>query len=403
MTSRLWRLPIVKFASSSLRLAVAGLFCVSLAATAFAESDRLTRCRSGDPGARITACAQIIARGKRETKRDQLAAYVSWGDAYLARSEFDRAIADYDKALRFDKNLAAAYTGRARAYRGKGDLEKAVPDFDEAVKLDPKSAQLRLDRAAVYEARGDVDRAIADYDEALARAPGLASAYNRRGALLSAKGEYDKALADFSKAIELDPKFAEAFVNEAKAYREKQELDRAKQDLETALRLNPQLASAKEALAEVERLIAERSAPPAQAAPPAPAPAAPVTYASPDRLTVVAIGLALIVFIVWFFWLKRAKGVRAAETSGGYQEAMILVKGGYTPDTIIVRSGKPVRLNFRREETASCSDKVIFADFEKSADLPTGETVAVEFLPKAPGEFGFACPMGMFRGTLVVE
>jgi plastocyanin domain-containing protein len=59
-----------------------------------------------------------------------------------------------------------------------------------------------------------------------------------------------------------------------------------------------------------------------------------------------------------------------------------------------------VRLRFRREETATCSDKVIFADFQKSADLPTGQTVAVELLPKS---FGFGCPMGMFRGKLVVE
>ena len=124
---------------------------------------------------------------------------------------------------------------------------------------------------------------------------------------------------------------------------------------------------------------------------------------TPDRLIVTLTGLALVAFIVWSFWLKRSRGVHAAETSGGYQEAMILVKGGYTPDTVIVRSGRPVRLNFRREETASCSDKVIFADFNKSAELPTGQTVAVEFLPKQPGEFAFACPMGMFRGHLIVE
>ncbi|MGK2870956.1 MAG: cupredoxin domain-containing protein [Alphaproteobacteria bacterium] len=124
---------------------------------------------------------------------------------------------------------------------------------------------------------------------------------------------------------------------------------------------------------------------------------------TPDRWIVLIIGLLLVAFIVWFFWLKRAKGVRAAETSGGYQEAMILVKGGYTPDTIIVSRGKPVRLNFRREETASCSDKVIFEHFGKSAELPTGELVAVELMPKEAGEFAFACPMGMFRGRLIVE
>jgi plastocyanin domain-containing protein len=124
---------------------------------------------------------------------------------------------------------------------------------------------------------------------------------------------------------------------------------------------------------------------------------------TPDRWIVTVTGLALIGFIVWFFWLKRSTGFRASTISGGYQEAMILVKGGYTPDTIIVQSGRPVRLNFRREETASCSDKVIFADFQKSAELPTGQTVSVELLPKSPGEFVFGCPMGMFRGKLVVE
>jgi plastocyanin domain-containing protein len=122
-----------------------------------------------------------------------------------------------------------------------------------------------------------------------------------------------------------------------------------------------------------------------------------------DRWIVLALGLSSIFFIAWFFWGSRRKGVRASETSSGYQEAMILVKGGYTPDTIIVRSGRPVRLNFRREETASCSDKVVFADFETSADLPTGETVAVEIFPKEPGEHDFGCPMGMFRGKLVIE
>jgi plastocyanin domain-containing protein len=124
---------------------------------------------------------------------------------------------------------------------------------------------------------------------------------------------------------------------------------------------------------------------------------------TPDRVLVTVIGLALVAGIVWFFWLKRTRGTRAATTSRGYQEAMILVKGGYTPDVIVVQHGRPVRLNFRREETASCSEMVLFPDFNKSAKLPTGEVVAVEFLPEQPGEYEFACQMGMFRGKVVVE
>ena len=69
----------------------------------------------------------------------------------------------------------------------------------------------------------------------------------------------------------------------------------------------------------------------------------------------------------------------------------------------MVERGKPVRLNFVRQESASCSEMVLLPGFKKSASLPEGETVPVEFLPTEPGEYEFACQMGMFRGKIVVE
>lgn len=118
---------------------------------------------------------------------------------------------------------------------------------------------------------------------------------------------------------------------------------------------------------------------------------------------VLVIGLGLIAGIAWFFWGPRTGGTRAALASSGYQEAMVLVKGGYTPDMIVVQHGKPVRLTFRREETAACSEMVVFGDFGKSAKLPTGQSVPVEIVPERPGEYEFACQMGMIRGKLIVE
>ena len=118
---------------------------------------------------------------------------------------------------------------------------------------------------------------------------------------------------------------------------------------------------------------------------------------------VIAAGLALIGGIAWFFWGPRRAGVRAAVTNGGYQEALVLVKGGYTPDVIVVRHGRRVRLRFRREESAACSEMVVLGDFGKSAHLPEGQEVPVELLPERPGEYEFTCQMGMIRGKLVVE
>lgn len=122
-----------------------------------------------------------------------------------------------------------------------------------------------------------------------------------------------------------------------------------------------------------------------------------------DRIVIDLAGFGIIGFLAWFFWLGKKKGIRAAVVSGGYQEQTVLVKGGYSPDVIVVEAGRPVRLKFVRQESASCSDTVLFPAFNRSAHLPEGQTVPLEFVPKEPGVYDFACPMGMFRGKLIVE
>jgi len=114
------------------------------------------------------------------------------------------------------------------------------------------------------------------------------------------------------------------------------------------------------------------------------------------------VGLAAIAWIVWYFWLYRKEGTQVAEV-GGVQEARIRVKGGYDPDVIVVKQGKPVKLHFNRQESALCSEMVIFDKIGQSAKLPEGETVTIEFTPQQRGEIPFQCQMGMLRGKVVVE
>jgi plastocyanin domain-containing protein len=114
-------------------------------------------------------------------------------------------------------------------------------------------------------------------------------------------------------------------------------------------------------------------------------------------------GLALGVLIAWFFWLAPKGQTRATAGAGGAQEVAVTVKGGYTPDVIVVKAGSPVRLRFTRLESAACSEKVLFPDFNQNALLPEGQEVTLEFTPDKPGEYGFQCQMGMLRGKLIVE
>ncbi len=121
-----------------------------------------------------------------------------------------------------------------------------------------------------------------------------------------------------------------------------------------------------------------------------------------SAIIVNLVGLGLIGWIVWYFWLSSPASAAAAVSAAGVQEAFIVVKGGYSPDTLRVEAGRPVRLMFNRQEADPCSERVIFDDFGISADLVEGEIVPVEFTPTKQGDYEFACQMGMLRGRIIV-
>jgi len=124
---------------------------------------------------------------------------------------------------------------------------------------------------------------------------------------------------------------------------------------------------------------------------------------STTQIVVTVGGIFVSLLIAWFFWFAPKGQTRAAASASGFQEVAVTVKGGYTPDIIVVKAGQPLRMRFTRQESASCSEMVLFPDFNKSAKLPEGQEVVVELTPEKAGEYGFQCQMGMLRGKLIVE
>lgn len=118
---------------------------------------------------------------------------------------------------------------------------------------------------------------------------------------------------------------------------------------------------------------------------------------------VTAAGVGAIIWVLWYFLFSRGSAQAAIAKEGGVQEVRITVKGGYTPDTIVVQAGTPVRLQFYRDETADCSERVVFEDFGIDSALPAFQTTAIEFTPQEAGEFRFRCGMNMLKGLVVVE
>ena len=78
---------------------------------------------------------------KRSTTRSPryADAYTNRGWAYASKSQFDRAIADFDKAIEINPRHANAYTNRGLAYEEKKLRDKAIADYRAALKIVPSN------------------------------------------------------------------------------------------------------------------------------------------------------------------------------------------------------------------------------------------------------------------------
>ena len=114
-------------------------------------------------------------------------------------------------------------------------------------------------------------------------------------------------------------------------------------------------------------------------------------------------GVALSVGLLAISFAGCAKKAPEQISNPAVQEIKVTVKSEYSPDRIVVKKGRPVRLLFYREDDSECTGQVVIPDLKVKQDLTPKKDTAVDFVPENEGEFIFACGMDMMKGKLVVE
>jgi tetratricopeptide (TPR) repeat protein len=90
----------------------------------------------------IASCGALIGNEKAP-KADRVKALIARATAYERKDQIDRAIGDYDIALRLDPTLADIFNARGELWRKKGDRPRALADFGAAIKLNPNHSAAR--------------------------------------------------------------------------------------------------------------------------------------------------------------------------------------------------------------------------------------------------------------------
>ncbi len=138
--------------------------------------------------------------------------YFRAGNEAYQRGKIDKAIENYNKAIKRKSDYAQAYNNLGVAKANQGKMLDAITDYDQAIKLKPDHANAYYNRAITKTKLERYHAAITDYDRVIELKPDDAEAYISRGrAKTKLTGYHTAAIADFDRAIQLNPDDANAY------------------------------------------------------------------------------------------------------------------------------------------------------------------------------------------------
>ena len=121
------------------------------------------------------------------------------------------------------------------------------------------------------------------------------------------------------------------------------------------------------------------------------------------RIAVIIIALLLIAFIVWWFFGKHTESEGKSTIVNDGQTATIVVNGGYSPSTVILKKGIPAQVNFDMHDSTACLSHVVFEQLGVNKDLTKQKITTINIPTDKAQTFNFACGMDMFHGKVIVK
>ncbi len=170
---------------------------------------------------------------------------INRGFAYVRIEQWDKAIADYTRAIELDSVYNyEAYSKRGIAYGNIGEWWKAIADCSKAIELEPKLVKGYYNRAVAWASLGKAEMAVQDFNFVLGLDANFEKVNYQRGALLMNLGYYDRALIDFNKEFSIHKPTAEQIYNRGFVNEKLNKWDMAIEDYTTSINLDPDYVSA---------------------------------------------------------------------------------------------------------------------------------------------------------------
>jgi tetratricopeptide (TPR) repeat protein len=186
----------------------------------------------------------IVRSGSTPAQLDELVrlhprsavAYLERGNSYLADSEIEKALSDFNKAIELDPHCTRAYFGRYFVYSDGHHTAQALAALKKAAEIGP--ADLSIDalnlQASLHKDMKQYPEALAEYtrviNSKLFSKKRLSVVYLNRGVVSDRLGKIPAAITDYTSAVKLVPDSGQAYLFRANDYRDMGDFKRAKAD-----------------------------------------------------------------------------------------------------------------------------------------------------------------------------
>jgi tetratricopeptide (TPR) repeat protein len=229
-----------------------GFIAVLIVATAVtlprpATADDADTCKKASGDVAIEACTRAIVSDKYSSE-DLSALFFYRGKNNKDKREYDRAIADYGQAIKFNPNSVGAHINRANLFNRNKSYDRAIADIDYVLSIPSGLGNYAKGRA--YDFRGDsyyglgnFDLAIQDYTQSIRFDPTTDATFNSRCMARTIVGQLQLALADCNHALRLKPNDPNTLDSRGTTYLKMGQLDNAIRDYDSVLRQNARYAS----------------------------------------------------------------------------------------------------------------------------------------------------------------
>ncbi len=191
---------------------------------------------------------------------DNATAYGNRGEAYKDIGQYDKALEDFNNAIRVDPKYAEGYNSRGQILAMRGNIDEALQDFLKVIELNPRFDEAYNNIGIIYTMKKDNEKALIYFKKAIEIDPANGQAHYNLGIIFEQKRMPKQALANYNKAIQLNPHSADAYYSRGNVYATMGIFDQAAKDFEKALKINPHHLGAERSQQLLNKLQAGQNA-----------------------------------------------------------------------------------------------------------------------------------------------